>query len=462
MMALLKNLKLNYITDKNILKTFSQNYGGPFHQPLAIVEPVNQQDIINLVVWANCHKIPLAVKGFGHSTGKQQEALQGIMINIRTLNQIRGISFNGEGESIIDVDSGVSWKELIDYTLAHNKIPYVITDWLLLTVGGTLCLGGIGAASFRYGLQADYLSEASIVTKEGELYTASPSQNHKLFDAIRGGLGQFGVVTALKIRLTQSPQSCLVHKIIYTNLNQFIKDSFTLLKKQNLNGIIAHFECNIESTIKKRLGTHYKKLNKNAISQAKWLAILELTQFKFDTLKVKPLTDNLKSDLIFTDEYKIKDYLYRIPPILDSNLEKNSVQHTECTLFFPYNEKTLELISYFLDQLNYEILGYGTILFVPMNNSAIQSPYFIRPASKQFFLFGILSRHLNDQASTQFNKLIDDFYKKSLAIGACRYPCDSLVTTDWPRHFGSKWEEFQALKRTFNPNNIYSPGLSIP
>lgn len=448
--------KLSYFADEASLTKFSHNFGGSFLPPLIVVEPRNRLDIIETVKIANKYKLTLAVKGFGHAAGKQHEVSNGILINIRTLNHIRGISINEEGVPLMDVDAGVSWRELIDYCLNYQLIPYVFTDWLELTVGGTISLGGIGASSFLYGAQADYVENASIVSNPGRLYEVDKNNYPYLFHAAKSGLGQFGIFTDFKIPLRNSPEKVILHKLVFTDISEFFKESFAMLQTKKVDAIIAHFECNLSHVIKDRMGIHYEQFSQNTLPKTKWLAILELSEFIYS--KHQSL---LEIPQYYSEQYEIKDYLCRVPPILSSTLEKKYTKHTECTLLIPYNKKAVDLVCHLLEQLSHELLGFGTILFVPMKSSVIKSKFFIKPIAEHFFLLGILARDIKEEIREQFLTIILQFYNKALSLGARRYPCDSMVTVNWKEHFGDDWDEFITLKNEFDPDGLFSPGLSI-
>lgn len=447
-----------YTCDQEQLRSFSRNYGGPFSLPQVVVSPKTLKNIIDLVVYANNKKIPIAVKGFGHSTGKQNEVAQGILIDIRSYSRIHGLSQDKTGASRIHIDAGASWKELLDYTLDFHLMPYVFTDWLWLTLGGTVSMGGIGANSFRYGLQSDHLTAATVISKLGEPFAVDKENHADLFNGVRAGLGQLGIITDLTMDLRQSPQSGRLYKQVFTDLPQFFKALFSAVKNNKVDGMIAHIECNLPEILARRLGKDFQKIDKNNLT-SKWVAILEGTQFIFSEKRVKPL---LEFGTLPYTEYSIKDYLQRIPPILDSDLESEMPLHVECTMLLPYNKSAIALVQSVLASLTYEHMGYGPILIVPLTRAMIKSPFFITPQAPYFFLIGILSRQKAHNALCQESMAImRHFYQESLKIGGCRYPCDSLIDQDWPSHFGHQWTNFRQLKRLFDPNNIYSPGFHI-
>jgi len=101
------------------------------------------------------------------------------------------------------VDCGVVWRDLVTATLEKGMVPRVLTNNLGVQISGTLSMAGLGVASFRYGTQADNAVELQVVTGAGEIVTCSREQNRELFDVVRCGLGQFGVITRATIRLRQ-------------------------------------------------------------------------------------------------------------------------------------------------------------------------------------------------------------------------------------------------------------------
>ena len=93
-------------------------------------------------------------------------------------------------------------------TLAQGKTPPVLTDYLELSVGGTLIVGGVGGTTSAFGVQSDNVIDMEVVTGEGKKVTCSTSDNAGLFNAVRAGLGQVGVITKATLKLVAAPESC--------------------------------------------------------------------------------------------------------------------------------------------------------------------------------------------------------------------------------------------------------------
>src|SRR5688500_317919 len=96
------------------------------------------------------------------------------------------------------VDGGVVWRDLVAEVVPRGFVPPVLTNNLGVSVAGTTSVAGLGVASFRYGTQADNAVELEVVTGTGEVVTCSRERNAELFDVVRCGLGQFGIITKVK------------------------------------------------------------------------------------------------------------------------------------------------------------------------------------------------------------------------------------------------------------------------
>uniref|UniRef100_A0A453T966 FAD-binding PCMH-type domain-containing protein n=1 Tax=Aegilops tauschii subsp. strangulata TaxID=200361 RepID=A0A453T966_AEGTS len=122
---------------------------------------------------------------------------------------------SGGGAAFADVPGGALWEEVLHWAVSnHGLAPASWTDYLRLTVGGTLSNGGVSGQSFRYGPQVSNVAELEVVTGEGECRVCSPSAHPDLFFAVLGGLGQFGVITRARIPLSPAPQTVLLRLLI--------------------------------------------------------------------------------------------------------------------------------------------------------------------------------------------------------------------------------------------------------
>lgn len=98
----------------------------------------------------------------------------------------------------------------------RGKSPPTLTDYIDLSIGGTLSVGGIGGQVFAHGLQVDNVLELQVVTGKGKLVTCSPTHRKKLFNSVRAGLGQFGIIVRARVRLVDVPSTVRVYTAFYT------------------------------------------------------------------------------------------------------------------------------------------------------------------------------------------------------------------------------------------------------
>src|SRR5829696_4525808 len=159
----------------------ADDFGHLVHrQPLAVLKPGSVTDVVELVRFARRNNIKVAARGQAHSTQGQAQAEAGVVVDMATLTTVHEIN-----QTNALVDGGTRWLDLLAKTVPLGLTPPTLVDFLELSVGGTLSLGGIGSQAFRYGPHVDNVLELQVVTGEGELVSCSATNNVELFDAVR-------------------------------------------------------------------------------------------------------------------------------------------------------------------------------------------------------------------------------------------------------------------------------------
>jgi FAD/FMN-containing dehydrogenase len=165
-------------------------------KPSMIVRPLSIADVMQTVRLVREQQLPVSVRGAGHSVSGKSVADGAVMID---LSRMKGIEINPGKRSVV-VQGGVTWGELDreteSYGLATTGGVISSTGVAGLTLGG-----GIGWLMGQRGLSCDNLISADLVNADGRHMSVSASGNEDLFWAIRGGGGNFGIVTALEFRL---------------------------------------------------------------------------------------------------------------------------------------------------------------------------------------------------------------------------------------------------------------------
>jgi FAD/FMN-containing dehydrogenase len=153
-------------------------------------------DVISAVSFARKHSLTVAIRGGGHSAGGLGTWDDGLVID---LSRMRGIRVDPL-ERTVRVEGGCTWGD-VDH--ATHAFGLATPGGIISTTGvaGLTLGGGIGHLTRRYGLSIDNLVEVDIVLADGRFVRASAEKNEDLFWAVRGGGGNFGVVTSLLFRL---------------------------------------------------------------------------------------------------------------------------------------------------------------------------------------------------------------------------------------------------------------------
>jgi len=165
-------------------------------RPALIARCVDAADVVTAVNFARATGVVVSVRGGDHSAAGNAVCEGGMMID---LSLMKGLRVDPEARTA-RAEPGLRWAEFDAATQREG----------LATTGGTnsdtgvagLTLGGgLGWLAGRYGLACDNLLEAEVVTADGQLLRASESENPDLFWALRGGSGNFGIVTSFTFQL---------------------------------------------------------------------------------------------------------------------------------------------------------------------------------------------------------------------------------------------------------------------
>lgn len=165
-------------------------------RPAAIVRCASDEDVVEVVRTAAERRMDLAVRGGGHSVpgfGTGEGAI------VADLSPMQAVEVDGAARTAT-AGGGTTWGRFNDVTSA---LGLATTGGIISTtgVGGLTLGGGIGYLCRAYGLSCDNVVAARVVTADGSLVTASAEENPDLFWALRGGGGNFGIVTEFTYRL---------------------------------------------------------------------------------------------------------------------------------------------------------------------------------------------------------------------------------------------------------------------
>src|SRR5262249_44803576 len=165
-------------------------------RPGVIVRARSAEDVVEGVAYARENALELSIKGGGHNVAGLAVTEGGVMIDLSHLNRIEVDA----DARVVRAGAGVTWAQLNDATQAHGL---AVTGGAISTTGiaGLTLGGGLGWLMSKHGLAADNLLSAEIVTADGRILTASEEEHPDLLWALKGGGGNFGVVTQFTYRV---------------------------------------------------------------------------------------------------------------------------------------------------------------------------------------------------------------------------------------------------------------------
>ena len=160
-------------------------------RPALIAQCADVADVIQAVNFARENGLTLAVRGGGHNGGGLGTCDDGLVIDLSRMNGVRV----DPGTKTVRVEGGATWGKVDHATHAYGlAVPSGIIS--TTGVGGLTLGGGLGHLTRKYGLTIDNLLSVDMVLANGSLVTANAHEHPDLFWAVRGGGGNFGVVTS--------------------------------------------------------------------------------------------------------------------------------------------------------------------------------------------------------------------------------------------------------------------------
>ncbi|NUR98649.1 MAG: FAD-binding oxidoreductase, partial [Kribbellaceae bacterium] len=164
--------------------------GSPAH----VFRPANVSDVQKAVRFAVDSGLALAVRGGGHSFPGFGTNDGGVVID---LSGLAAIDVVDKDKHLVRIGGGATWGQVAAALAPHN-LAISSGDTKSVGVGGLTLSGGLGWKVRKYGLALDSLVAVDVVTAAGDVVRASADENPNLFWAVRGGGGNFGVVTAFE------------------------------------------------------------------------------------------------------------------------------------------------------------------------------------------------------------------------------------------------------------------------
>ncbi|XP_076957141.1 cytokinin dehydrogenase 3-like [Bidens hawaiensis] len=473
--------------DTTSIKTASSDFGKLVHDPPAFVfHPTTVSDIVHLVKssYTACPPFKIAARGHSHSIGGQATVKDGVVVEMSSL--VDGGIKVCWSESLgfyCDVGGGQLWIDVLRTTMEHGLAPVSWTDYLYLSVGGTLSNAGISGQAFLHGPQISNVLEMNVITGKGDFITCSKNMNSDLFYGVLGGLGQFGIITRARIVLQKAPTRVKWIRMIYEDFVTFTKDQEHLISLNHGPNYVEGYLI-----MKKSPANNWRSSFFSVDDEAKVNALaseygvvysLEVVKY-YDNFDI-PKTDeelnemfkglNFKTGYIFKKDATFIDFLNRVRTE-ELKLQSKGlwdIHHPWLNFFIPkscileFNQRV------FIDIIQRENKSAGPFLVYPMNRkkwdyrmSSVISDE--DEGEDVFYTVGLLPSARNGEDLTTIEnqnkrilKLCDE-----IGINIKQYlPRYYETKEEWMMHFGVQWGLFEERKAKYDPKMILSPGQKI-
>jgi FAD/FMN-containing dehydrogenase len=415
---------------------YAHDYGQIVHEPpLAVLRPGSVDDIARMVAFARRCGLKIAARGEGHQPFGQAQVCGGIVIDMRSLQQVH--TFTADS---VEVDAGASWRSVLQATLSYGLAPPVMTKFLGLTVGGTLSIGGVGLASLRHGAQVDQTLALQVVTGEGAARSCSIDQHRDLFEAALAGQGQFAIITRATLRLERAPKQVREYTLPYPDLPTLVEDGTRVTLDERFDGAVA------------------------LIVAMDGRLIYALTPVKHFNAPDAPDDAELLDGLRFihgaqkSRDVSYFEYLDEMPPI------DFTQSHADLGLLMPHRQTTA-FIGNALPRFTLDDLGgvQGIRLFFWQRNSFTRP--LLRMPEEQMVCYAALLRSPTSDSESLARTLAGnrELYDLNRSGGGTLYPFAAIELTheDWRRHYGALWHTIEHAKRRYDPDAVFASGPNL-
>ncbi|KAL5983130.1 hypothetical protein ACLOJK_017211 [Asimina triloba] len=449
-----------------------------FNSPSAVLRPESPEEICQLLRFVSAPsssgELTVAARGAGHSINGQAQARNGIVVEMESLPPAIEIHRKADGEagfSHADVSGGALWVELLKESLKHGLAPRSWTDYLYLTIGGTLSNAGISGQTFKYGPQI----------RIGEHVTCSPTQSSDLFYSVLGGLGQFGIITSARIILQEAPKKVKWVRAFYDDFGIFTKDQELLISMADVVDYVEGFIVLNEGSL---LGSSIAfptpigfttQLHSGA---SRFYYYIEFAvyyhsegDFNADHV-VEQITKQLSfmPSQIYSSDVSYFDFLNRVR-MEELSLRSHGlwdVTHPWMNMIVP-KSGILQFKDLLLDNISPSSFVGPVIIYPILRHkwNSNMSAVLPEPDGDVVYVIGVLRSANPSTCSAECLERILDQNRRivetatSPRIGGKQYLPHYVHKRPWEQHFGEQWQRFLARKAEYDPLHVLAPGQGI-
>jgi cytokinin dehydrogenase len=412
----------------------ADDFGHLVHRtPHAVVRPASAEDVATAVRWAARDARRFAPQGRRHSVFGRSQVDGGVVADMTALRTVHAVE-----DDRVTVDAGATWRDVL--TASLPRIPAGLPDYLDLSVGGTLAVGGVGTRVSRTGVLADNVLDMEVVTGRGEILTCSPQDRADLFDAVRAGLGQVGVVTRATLALVPAAPQVRRHLLSYPDLA-------TMLADQRLLARDGRFAAVQGAVVATPAGGWAFRLDAVADTDVDLAGLSD---------------DRPQAQVITMTQLDHLDRLSQLERALRANGQW-SLPHPWLTTFVG-DAQVEAVVDAELGRLTPADLGpFGQVAFSAFRRRAVTTPLLRLPADDRCFTFNLIRLPATADTADQLVAANREVYERVRAAGGTLYPPSALPMSpeDWRGHFGPAFDRLRDAKKEFDPDGVLTPGYEV-
>ncbi|XP_012451303.1 cytokinin dehydrogenase 7 [Gossypium raimondii] len=462
----------------------SKDFGGLYSfKPLYLIRPSGAEDISRIVkAAAGTPHLTVAARGNGHSINGQAMADGGYVIDMRSTGENHFKLLTVNGSPCIDVSGGALWEDVLRRCVSRFGLaPRSWTDYLSLTVGGTLSNAGVSGQAFRYGPQTSNVTELEVVTGKGDITVCSETQNPELFFGALGGLGQFGIITRARVKLQPAPDMVRWIRVVYAEFEEFTRDAELLVSQkedESFDYVEGFVFCNNDDPVNGWPSVQLnpdQEFNPAHLPQTAGpvLYCLELG-FHYRNSDQPSTVDMAVSRLVrglgFVDglisqvDVSYMGFLLRVKRA-EQDAKANGVwdnPHPWLNLFVSKSD-IVDFDRTVFKKMVKNGIG-GPMLIYPLLRSKWDSRTSVALPEGEIFYIVALLRFVPKGPSVEKKvaenrEIVKWCIKEGLDFKL--YLPHYRAKEDWKRHFGNQWTRLEKRKANFDPMAILAPGQRI-
>lgn len=440
-----ERIKGKLVQDHLLVEEFKTDFGRVIRkEPRLIVVPKDDEDIRTIFQVAAKHQVPVSLRGTGHTCYGQSLSDGGIVVvNKRDLPDI-----SREGDQV-SVHSSTQWFALEKTLNEQSLTSPVLTDYLNLTLGGTLSVGGYGLRSFQHGAQVDNISEMEMLLPDGSRMRCSPKENSDLFRYALCGLGQLGFISKVKFKPITYRQFTSVFYVLFTSVKDFIKGLKAILHADFIQEIDHFSSYWLNGSFIIEIGKSFSEENK---------------------VELEALKKKVQSQVGFYKNAVIRDYHFYLHKVRDNWVERYGVSHHVWEDYI----LGIEELEQFLDQAitTTKISHFQNILpalYIVACDTARTGgiPFSPTYGSTDNMVYSVGFYYMVKYGDKKLLQTAEDHHKQymrncqDLKGRPYLYGWHGLCEEQKNQLYGDDYLKLKALKKHYDPENILNPGVFV-